>query len=172
MNNDRKYISKLLQIARKYYGNNNMIDWEDVQQAVEITVIKAKNVYDAARKCKFTTFSYPYIKTTIQRNISKQLKDIDHYDDTVIQLMAAKSDNLDEKLDNQKLISILDKKIDSLQATLINKQILKLFIRGYSPVEISNQLQVSKSKVYGTITTNRPHLQEVCNIYSGGYLDV
>lgn len=172
MSNEKDYTAKLIQIARRYYGNNTLIDWEDVQQAVEITLIKAKNIYSAARKCKFTTFLYPYVKTTIQRNINKQLKDIDHDDDSIIQLMAAKSDNLDEKLDTQKLISILDKKIDSLQAALISKQILKLFIRGYSPLEMSNQLSVSKSKIHSTVVEYRPILQEICNIYNGGYLDV
>ncbi len=172
MSNEKDYTAKLIQIARRYYGNNTLIDWEDVKQTADLITTKARRVYDAARACKFTTFSYPYIKTAIRRNIEKQLKDKDHYDDTAIQIMPAKDEELDSKIDNKRLIILLDKTIDSLQALPENKKILKLLIRGYAPADISNTLGVSKNKVYGTLATNKHKLQEVYNLYYGGVLDV
>lgn len=172
MSNEKDYIAKLIQIARRYYGNNTLIDWEDVKQAADLMSTKVKRVYNAARTYKFIPFFYLYIKTAISRNIEKQLKDKDHYDDTVIQIMPAKDEELDSKLDNQRLIILLDKTIDSLQALPENKKILKLLIRGYAPADISNRLGISKNKVYVTLATNKHKLQEVYNLYYGGVLDV
>ena len=148
MSNEKDYTAKLIQIARRYYGNNTLIDWEDVKQTADL------------------------MKTAIRRNIEKQLKDKDHYDDTAIQIMPAKDEGLDNKIDNQRLIILLDKTIDSLQALPENKKILKLLIRGYAPADISSSLGVSKNKVYGTLATNKHKLQEVYNLYYGGVLDV
>ena len=163
MSNAKEYTAKLIQIARRYYGNNTLIDWEDVKQTTDLLNIKSERVYDAP---------YPYIKIAISRNIEKQLKDKDHYDDTAIQIMPAKDEELDSKIDNKRLIILLDKTIDSLQALPENKKILKLLIRGYAPADISNSLGVSKNKVYGALATNKHKLQEVYNLYYGGVLDV
>lgn len=168
MSNEKDYTAKLIQMARRYYGNDTLIDWEDVKQAADLMSTKVRRVYDA----EFTAFSYLYIKTAIKRNIEKQLKDKNHYDDTVIQVIPAKDEELDSKIDNQRLIILLDKTIDSLQALPENKKILKLLIRGYAPTDISNSLGVSKNKVYVTLATNKHRLQEVYNLYYGGVLDV
>lgn len=172
MTDDIKYVKKLVSIARRFYGEGEPISWDDVEQSVLETVVKTRKIYDSANSCKFASFAYPYIQTAIKRNIKRQLKDIDHLPDEALSNIETRAEDIDSRMDTERLITILDKTIDSMSASLVSKKILKLIIRGCSYSSISEFLGVSRAKIITTLATNKQTLQDVCSIYYGGLLDV
>lgn len=128
---------------------------EDMFQEGLLGLMKAIKAYDINREVKFSTFAYPFISRSINKEYKKQyerysregysyskFEEVDHfynYRSTYIQ------DNPIEYLENKSRVEILFDLMEGLDES--DKTIVKLRLLSYSYEEIAKQLNITTKKV-------------------------